>query len=124
MAQNIQLDPVKRDYIVQNGTPVPSDRVFESCYYPLLIPRNKWLYGEPGQGSLLYTLQNVKRTSSVEQQLSALAQDAVTTQVITPGKATAVQVQNNATNSTGSANTVGVVPAASQLSQQLNFVPV
>lgn len=124
MAQNLQIDPKKKDYVVVNGSPVPSDRIFEACYYPLLIPRGKWIHGQPGQGSLLYTLQQAKRTSSVDQQMAVLSQDAINTQVIATQKGTSVGVQNNATNATGSANTIAVIPAASQLSQQLDFVSV
>ena len=58
MAQNIQIDPVKRDYVFSNGSPVPSDRVLEACFYAMLIPQNITMYPylQSGQGSLLYTL--------------------------------------------------------------------
>lgn len=124
MAQNLQMNPTARDYIVVNGSPVPSDRVLEACYYALLIPRNKWLYGAPGQGSLLYTLEGVKRTASIEQEFAAFASDAIQTQVVDTGQATAQAVQNLAATPTGTVNQIGVVPSNTQLSNQLNFVPV
>lgn len=124
MAQNLQLDPVKKDYIIVNGSPVPSDRVEEASYYALNIPENKWLYGVGGQGSLIYTLQNIKRTSSLEQTFAAYATDAINRQVIAAGKATNVKVVNTGISNTGSTNTIGVVPASIQLSDQLNFVSV
>lgn len=124
MAQNIQIDPKARDYVFVNGSPVPSDRVFEACYYALLIPENNWVYGVPGQGSFIYTLENVKRNSSVEQSFASMAQSALQTQVIDTGKATSVAISNTTATPTATANTLAVVPAATQLSNQLNFVPV
>jgi hypothetical protein len=125
MAQNLQIDPTKKgDYVVQNGSPIPSDRVEEACWYPLKIPQGKWLYAQTGQGSLLDELENVKRDSSIEQQFAAYAQDAIKRQVIAPGKATASQVTNIAATRTGSSNQIDVVPSMTQISSQLNFVPV
>lgn len=124
MAQNLQIDPIKRDYVVVNGSPVASDRVFESCYYPLLIPQGKWLYGAVGQGSLLFQLEGIKRVAAVEQNFSAYATEAIQRQVIQTGKATAVSVKNLAATRTASSNNIQVVPAAQQLSNQLNFIPV
>lgn len=124
MAQNLQIDPTKRDYVVVNGSPVPSDRVLEACYYAMLIPRGKWLYGDTGQGSLLFQLQNVKRSASVEQQFAGFTLDAVQSQVIAVGKATQAAVRNLAASRTGSSNELDVVPSNTQLSQQLNFVSV
>lgn len=124
MAQNLQLDPVKQDYVIENGSPVPTDRVLEACYYAMLIPENNWLYGVPGQGSLLYTLEKTKRNASVEQQFSAYTQAAINSQVIAPGKATASQVSNLSVSRNGSSNQVSVIPSNVQLSGQLSFNPV
>lgn len=41
MAQNLQIDPVTKDYVIVNGSPVASDRVLEACYFALLIPQGK-----------------------------------------------------------------------------------
>ncbi len=124
MAQNLQMDPVKRDYVMRDGSPIPSDRVEEACYFPLTIQRGKWLYGAIGQGSLLFTLANQKRSGSIEQQYAGYAQDAIKTQVISVGKASASEVQNIAASRTGTSNQIEVIPQTTQLSQQLNFVPV
>ena len=124
MAQNLQIDPTIQDYVVVNGSPVPSDRVLESCYYALLIPEGKWLYGAVGQGSQINTLENQKRTGVIDQNFSAYATDAIQRQVINTGKATAVSVANVEATRTGSSNQIQVVPAAAQLSTQLNFVSV
>jgi hypothetical protein len=129
MAQNLQLDPngalgLAKDYVVVNGSPVPSDRVLEATYYALEIPQGQWIYGIVSQGSLLYTLQNVKRTASIEQQFAGFSQAAILANVITPGKATASQVTNQQATPTGTENLIAVQPANTQLSSQLNFVPV
>lgn len=124
MAQNLQVNPVTRDYVTENGSPVPSDRVFEACYYALLIPQSKWLYGQVGQGSLLYTLQNVKRTSSIEQLFAAFASDAIRRQVVDNGQASSVSVKNLQQTPTGTVNEIDVVPKNTQLSQQFKFVSV
>lgn len=124
MAQNLQIDPVKRDYVFVNGSPVPSDRPLEACYIALTVQRNRWLYGAPGQGSLLWTLQNEKRSSHIEQQFSSLATQAIDANVIQEGKASAVQVKNIQTTRTGTLNEIDVIPSQQKISQQINFVSV
>jgi len=124
MSQNLQIDPVKKDYVVKDGSPVPSDRVLEACYYALLIPKNQWLYGATNQGSLLYLLEGIKRSASVEQQFSAYSQDAINQQVVQTGKAKSVSVKNLAVSRTGSSNQIDVVQSQTQLSNQINFVAV
>ena len=124
MSQNLQLDPEKKDYVVKNGSPIATDRVLEAAYYSILIPQNKWLYGQQGQGSLVYTLQNQKRVNAVEQQFASYVTDALNTQVVDIGKATQVQVDNISTSRTGSSNQISLVPSQVSLSDQLNFVPV
>jgi hypothetical protein len=122
--QNLQLDPVKKDYVVVNGSPVPSDRVEEAAYYALAIQQGRWLYATIDQGSQLYTLQNVKRNSHIDQQFATYSQDAIKRNVIAPGKGSASQVANIATSRTGTSNKIEVIPATSQLSTQFNFSPV
>lgn len=124
MAQNLQLDPKKRDYILVQGSPVPSDRVLEAAYYALLIPRDKWLYGVDNQGSYLYLFRNSKRTSSTEQIFAARATDAINTQLIQTGQAKAVSVYNLASSRNGTSNEIDIVPNQQQISNQLNFNPV
>jgi phage gp46-like protein len=118
------MDPKKRDYVVVNGSPVPSDRVLEKCYFALAVPLGQWLHGEVGQGSLLFTLKNQKRTSDIEQRYAAYARDAIRTQVIEPGAATEVQVRNVEATRTGTSNQIQVIPSQQQLSAQIAFVPV
>ncbi len=124
MAQNLQIDPTTRDYVVPAGSPIGSDRVLEACYYPLKIQQGRWLHAAVGQGSQLYKLQNVKRTASIEQEFAGYTQAAIESQVIGVGKATAVQIRNIEATRTGSSNQINVVPSNVQLSQQLAFVPV
>ncbi len=124
MAQNLQLDPVARDYVLKNGSPIPSDRVEEASYIALTIQQGQWLYGLTSQGSQLYTLQNQKRNATIEQLFATYSEDAIARNVIVPGKGTATQAQNLTTSRTGSSNQVEVIPAASQLSNQLNFTSV
>lgn len=124
MAQNLELDPTAQDYVIVNGSPVPSDRVEEATYFALLIPQGKGLYQDSSQGSLIYTLQNQKRSSIVDQQFAAYSQDAIQRNVIQPGKATASQVYNIQATPTGTSNQINVIPSQTQLSSQLNFTPV
>lgn len=122
--QNLQLDPVLKDYVIENGIPIPTDRVFESCYYALMIPQGKYIYGQQGQGSLIYTLEGIKRTASVEQLFASYSRDAIERQVIKTGQAEAISVNNIEATRTGSSNQINVVPKAVQISDQLNFVPL
>ena len=124
MSQNLVLDPTKKDYVVENGAPIGSDRVLEASYYALLIPQNNWLYGTTGQGSLLYTLANQRRVSSIEQQFATYATEALKRQVIDKGIGTADQVANESVSRMGSSNKIEVIPAAVQVSTQLNFSAV
>lgn len=124
MAQNLQIDPKSKDYVVENGSPVPSDRVQEASYIALMVPQGKWLYGEVDQGSQLYTLKNIKRTNGIEQTFASYAQDAIKRNVIIPGKGSASQTTNIAANTRATSNQIEVIPAQTQLSNQLNFTPV
>lgn len=124
MAQWLQMDPVKRDYVVVNGSPVPSDRIYEAAYFALLIPKNAWLYGTTNQGSLLYTLEDVKRTPSIEQEYAGYVQDALQAQLISAGLATQSQVNNLEATRTGTNNSIQIQPAATPVQSQLTFLPV
>lgn len=124
MAQNLQMNPEKRDYVFENGSPIPSDRVLESAYFALAIPRGKYLYEQDNQGSLLHTLGNQKRTSSIEQQYSSYATQAIEDQVIKNDLATKVQVKNLEATRNGTLNEIDVTPSANQTSNQFNFVSV
>jgi phage gp46-like protein len=119
-----QIDPVKRDFVLVNGSTVSPDRVYEACYYALKIPDGAWLYGAQGQGSLLYTLQNVKRTSNIEQKFASFSSDAIQRQVIATGKATAQQIENIQATATGTSNQIEVIPSQSPINQQFAFTPV
>lgn len=121
MSQNITIDPAKKDYVVVNGSPIPSDRVFEASYIAILIPAEKWLYGKPGQGSYVYTLSNIKRSAEIEQRFAQFAQKAIQDQVIDVGRATDSQITNTAQTSTGSVNNISVVPASQNITDIYNF---
>jgi phage gp46-like protein len=120
MAQNLQLDPTKRDYVVVNGSPVASDRVEEASYIALAIPQGAWLYGTADQGSLLWTLEQ-KRLTTTEQKYASYATDALKRQLIDKGLASAAQVGNIAASRTGTSNQIEVIPSAKQVSTQFNF---
>lgn len=124
MAQNLQIDPVKKDYVFQNGSPIPSNRVLEAAYYALLIPQNNWLYGIPNQGSLLYTMENTKRSSQVEQLFASFARDAINSQVVNNGQAKGVGIKNLSSSRTGTSNQVEIIPSAVAVSTQFSFNPV
>lgn len=121
MAQNLLMNPLKKDYVVIAGSPVPSDTVLDKSYFALLIPQGKWMYSVAGQGSLLYTLQNRMRDSAIEATFSSMVKVAINTQLIKTGQASSVKTQNTETTPTGSANNISVAPAALTLSSQLNF---
>lgn len=124
MAQNLQIDPTKRDYVFVNGSPVPSDRVFEQAYFALMIPQDNWLYGIPGQGSKLYTLEGTKRSDQIEQLFGSFSKDAINRQLVANGLAQGVGVKNLATSRTGTSNQVEVIPSAVPVPTQFNFKPV
>jgi phage gp46-like protein len=124
MPQFLQMNPVTRDYVVRNGSPIETDDIRQRGYMALTIPKNNWLYGQTSQGSLLYRLNQVKRTALIEQQFSSYVQDAVQQNLITPGYATAVGVKNIATSPTGTSNQVSVVPTTTPIQSNFNFVSV
>lgn len=121
MGQNLKMNPIKRDYMVVNGSPVPSDDVLDQAYFALLIPSGKWQYGVAGQGSLLYTLENQLRTTTIEQQYQSMVQNAIDAQMIQTGRALSQTTVNTQATPTGTANTTTIVPAATQISSQLGF---
>lgn len=123
MSQNLKFDPTKRDYVLNNGSSVNGD-ILDSVYIAIQIPQGQWLYGSPDQGSLLFTLQNKKRTVNIEQQFAAYSKDAINRQLVDTNQATAVGVQNLSATRTGTSNRIGVVPNESNLSDQLNFTPL
>ena len=122
--QNLILDPTKRDYIIVNGAPVPSDRILESAYYALMLPQGKYMYESENQGSLLHTLQGIKRTETIEERFSQYAKDAINRQLVSTGQATQVDVKNIQETRTGTFNNINVTPSTVQVSQQFNFVGV
>lgn len=124
MAQNLQLDPKKKDYVVENGSPIASDRVLEAAYYAITIPQGQWLYGTIDQGSLLYTLANKKRFGTTEQNFEAYAVNAINKQVVETGQAKRAQVTNIEATRTGTVNKIDVQPSDVQISNQINFIPV
>lgn len=124
MSQFLKLDPIKKDYIFINGSPIATDGIEERVYYSLMIPKNNWLYGSSNQGSLLYTLANAKRTSSLEQQFASLAEDAINQQLIQTGYANAQGVKNIATSPNGTSNQIEIVPKANPIQSQFEFVSV
>jgi phage gp46-like protein len=124
MGQNWKFDPVKRDYVLLNGAPVPTDEIEEVTYFVLMIPRGQWLYGAAGQGSELYQFQNAKRLPNTEQLFAARVNEAVQNQIIAAGKAQAVAVSNLASSRSGASNQISITPLSTQISTQLNFTPL
>lgn len=124
MAQFLQMDPITKDYVFQNGSPIASDAITNRAYFALLIPKNQWLYGTTDQGSLLYTLTNKKRSASIEQLASSYSQEAINNQVISTGYASKSGFNNITATSTGSSNQISIVPTAIPVQSNLNFVPV
>lgn len=124
MAQNLMLDPAKKDYIIVQGSPVPSDRVEEKAFIALMIPKNQWLYADAGDGSDLHLFKNVKRISSIEQLFASRSIQAITDQLIKNGDALDVSVQNLASSRTGTSNNISIVPNQKNISTSLGFNPV
>jgi phage gp46-like protein len=124
MAQFLKIDPTTKDYVFQNGSPVPSDSITNRAYFALLIPQSKWLYGTPDQGSLLYTLTNQKRSASIEQLLSSYIQVSLQSQLIANGYANQTGFNNIVATSSGSSNQISIVPTAVPVQSNLNFVSV
>jgi len=124
MAQNLEMIPEKRDYLVVNGSPVPSDRALEAAYFALTIPQNKWIYGQENQGSLLYTLENQKRSNSIEQQFASYSIDAVKRQVVSTGQVSAVDAINIEATRYGSSNQVRIQPVVKVEQDEFSFIPL
>ena len=122
--QFLMIDPVTRDYVFRNGSPIPTDDIRVRAYIALTIPRGAWIYGQSDQGSLLYKLDNAKRSNIIEQQFAGYAKDAIQQSLISQGYATDVGVNNIAAGPTGTSNQVAIVPTATPVQSSLNFVSV
>jgi len=121
MGQNWKFDPMKRDYVIEGGSPQPTDEIEEVTYFVLTIPRGQWIYGAPGQGSELYKFQGAKRLTNTEQLFAARVREAVENQIIAAGKAQAVAIKNIASSRYGTSNQIEVIPLNTQISSQLKF---
>ena len=124
MDQNLVLDPVKKDYVLKNGSPVASDRVYESSYYALLIPRGRWIYGGANQGSLLHTLYGAKRSGSIEQLFSSFTDEAIKSQLIDTNLASKTKTSNIEASRSGSSNNISVAQVSSPTVEQFSFIGV
>lgn len=118
------MDPVKRDYVVVNGSPVASDRIYERAYFALAIPRLNWLYGSVHDGSDLYLFQNSKRVPETDRLYATRATQALNDQVVARGDATQVQVSNIASSRSGTSNEIDIQPNQKSISSVLSFSPV
>lgn len=119
--QNLKFIPQTGDYDTVQGSPVPSDSILDKAYIALKIPQTKYLYGGTTQGSLLWTLERLKRSSSIDQQFASLAKAAIQAQLIDTKQATGQAVTNLQATRTGTSNLIEIVPAATQLSNEFNF---
>jgi phage gp46-like protein len=124
MGQNWKFDPSKRDYVLDKGSPVPTDRIEEAAYFILTIPKGRWLYGSPTQGSELFLFNNAKRVPNTEKLFSARVVEALERQLVEPGRAREVSVFNLESSRFGTSNQVDVVPAESNISSQVKVRPV
>jgi hypothetical protein len=124
MAQNLALDPILRDYIVPNGSPIPDDSVYPRAYYGLSIPRNNWLFGSEYVGSDLFLFQNTKRLNSTDALYASRATQAITDQLIASGNAVETLVTNLQDTPDGTLNQIAIQPAQQTLSSVLAFNPV
>lgn len=121
MSQNLAMNPQAKDYVIVNGSPVASDAIEDKAYFAITIPQGAWQYGQTGQGSLIYTLQNKLRTSSLEQTYASMVNNAIEKQLIDTGQATDVQTTNTQATATGTLNNTQVTGAAIPISGSLGF---
>jgi len=126
MSQNLMLEPSKKDYVVENGSPVATDRLYEKAYYALLIPRLRWLYGfgDAALGSDLYLFRNSKRVPESNQLYAARATRAIEQQLVANGEVSLVNVTNIASSRSGMSNNIALQPNQQSLSTRVAFDPV
>jgi phage gp46-like protein len=124
MGQNTKFDPVKRDYVAEQGSVGTTDDIRVASYFVLKKPKGKWLYGAPGEGSDLHKFQNSKRLSNTEQLFAARSNEAIQSQLIDTGRAEQVTTTNIDSSREGSSNEIEVVPLQADLSDQFEFTPV
>lgn len=124
MAQFLQMDPVKRDYVVPNGSPIPSDRIEERAFFALAIPRLNYIYGSEHDGSDLYLFENAKKIPETDRLYATRATQALNDQLVARGDATAVQVRNLSSTRTGTSNQIDIQPNQKSISTALSFTPV
>jgi phage gp46-like protein len=122
--QNWMVNPMTRDYVLNQGSPVPTDRIYEKAFFMLLIPQNQWLYADDQQGSKVNQLANAKRGSNVEQLFSTYVDDAIQTQLIDTGQATDVNTTNIEVSRNGTSNEIDIVPVDQPTTGQAQFIPL
>lgn len=122
--QNWTFDPVKRDYVLEQGTFVPTDRVFEKSYFILALPRTRWLYGTATQGSFLWRLKNAKRLASTEQTFSTEVNNALRLQLVAPGQALRANTSNVASSRQGTSNNINITTQEKPKTSGLSFAPI
>ncbi len=126
MSQNLMLDPSKRDYVVPNGSPVATDRLYEKAYFALMIPRLRWMYGfgDASLGSDLHLFRNSKKVPESEQLYAQRATRAIEAQLVANGEVAAVNVTNIASSRSGMSNNIALQPNKQSLSTRVAFDPV
>lgn len=124
MAQFLKFDPIAKDYVFVNGSPVETDDLDHRGYYALAVPKNNWLYGAVDQGSFLYTLINQKRSASIEQRFASFAGQALNDQLVVQGYASSSNITNLQATPNGTSNLIQIKSNTSATPPQFDFVPV
>ena len=91
MPQNWNIDPQKKDYVMQGGAPQQTDSLQIPAYIRLKTNRTQWLYApDTNYGSDLYTVQR-NRTTSDPSFLEAIAAKALQP-IVDDGRASQITV--------------------------------
>ncbi len=109
--QSWNMDPHKRDYVMDNGAPVETNSLQVPAFFRLRIKRKQWLYAPDTRfGSDFYTV--LKRPSQNAAQRLENIGSAALQPMIDDGRADSVTVTADVFNRNGVSMTTDIVDAS------------
>jgi phage gp46-like protein len=93
MAKSWEIDPQKRDYVLDRGAPKQTDSLRIPAYMRLKTKRNTWMYAPDDQYGSEFHLKRKRRTSGDNSEVEDLAVSAVQP-IVDDGRASEIEVQS------------------------------
>ncbi len=125
MSESWQINPTSGDYVMEGGSPVPSESLTIPAYYRLKVQRGRWLHApDDGYGSDFYLIR--KRFNGGDLSgLQNIAEKALQP-MIDDGRASDVEVTPNRSQQTSRNNSllgIKIADAQGQV-EELDLPPI